>query len=223
MIDQQEKTYQEAIEILAYALGVYQGDGYYSYQYYGNGGWYMTEVSKGNKEVIDRYRVIMNDFFGTAYKLTSRITKSSMTVWTFRTSRQIIYDMLNITTAYRTEVPQGIISANKEAKLEYLAGIFDTDGSVAENNGRFQLKFSSNQLAVIQSVALMLQKLGVKVGKIGSYDKGGYRTVYNIQPNIRSFHEAGCYFYNNKKANRLQKYLDTVCPRDYAHCSHNNG
>ena len=223
MIDQQGKTYQEMIESLAYVLGVYQGDGYYKYHYYGNGGWYMTEVSKEAREVLDRYQDLVNDFFDTKYKLLSRKIKSGMTVWTLRTSKKIIYDTLNITTAFRTEVPRDIISGNREAKLEYLAGIFDTDGSVAENNDRFQLKFSSNQLSIIQSVALMLQKLGVKVGKIGSYDKGGYRTVYNIQPNIRSFHEAGCYFYNNKKADRLQKYLDTVCPRDYVHCDHNTG
>jgi DNA-binding transcriptional regulator WhiA len=146
-----------------------------------------------------------------------------MTIWTLRTSRKVVYDVLNNATAFRTQVPYPIITGSREAKLEYIAGIFDTDGSVAENNGRFQLKFSCTELGIIQSVSLMMQKLGIKVGKIGSYDKGGYKTVYNIQPNIRSFADAGCYFYNAKKAQRLQKYLDTVCLRDYVHRSHDDG
>lgn len=223
MDNQQGKTYQELIEMLAYVFGVYQGDGYYKYHYYGNGGWYMTEVSKGNKEVLENYQEIINNFFGTNYKLLSRKIKSGMVIWTLRTSKKVIYEVLNNATAFRTQVPYPIISGSRECKLEYIAGIFDTDGSVAENNGRHQLKFSSNELGIIQSVALILQKLGVKVGKIGTNEKGGYKTVYSIQPNLRSFHDAGCYFYNIKKAQRLQRYLDKVCLRDYVHCGHDNG
>lgn len=221
MINQQGKTGQDVIEELAYVLGAFQGDGYYTYHYYGNGGWYMIGISKGNKEVIERCQEIVNGFFGTKYKLLDKRIKSGLVIWTLRTSRQVIYDVFTTATQWKTDIPRRIISGSRESQIEYLAGLFDTDGSVAKNNGRFQLKFSSTELKVVQSVALLLQRLGVLVGKIGDYQKGGYKTIYNIQPNLRSFNEAGCKFYNHKKARRLQEYIDTVCLRDYAHCDPN--
>lgn len=208
MDNQQGKTYQAEVETMAYVLGAFQGDGYYKYHYYGNGGWYMIEISKGDKEVIERCQFIIKSVFDTPYSLLSRKINSGLTIWTLRTSKKVIYDFITIATGFKTMVPHAIISGSRDSQLNYISGIFDTDGSVAVSDNRFQLKYSSTELKVIESVALLLQRLGVKVGKIGSYDKGGYKTVYNIQPNIRSFIDAGCVFYNYKKAARVKAYID---------------
>lgn len=208
MDNQQGKTYESGINAMAYVLGAFQGDGYYKYHYYGNGGWYIIEISKGDKEVIERCQFIINSVFNTSYSLLSRRIKSGLIIWTLRTSKKVIYDFMTIATGFKTMIPHAIITGDKQTQLNYISGLFDTDGSVAMNNDRFQLKYSSVELKVIESVALLLQRLGVKVGKIGSYNKGGYKTVYNIQPNIRSFIDAGCIFYNNKKASRIKAYIN---------------
>jgi hypothetical protein len=55
-----------------------------------------------------------------------------------------------------------------------------------------------------------MQSMGIKVGKITTMKKAGYRDVYGVYPNPRSFHEAGMSFHASRKQARFNRYVEHV-------------
>lgn len=210
-MDNQQGKQLNVVHQLAYSLGAFLGDGYFKYHYYGNGGWWMIEVSTMDREVVDTVREQIKSVFNADYTIKHRILKSGIDFWTYRSTRKVIYDVFTSVTNFRTQLPQDIISAPRDIVIDFIAGLFDTDGTVIHNKeDRFQLKFASVNRPFIECVASLLQRNGVIVGKIGEYTKSGYRTGYSIQPNIRSFIEAGFNFRVQRKLVRLGEYLIKV-------------
>jgi hypothetical protein len=64
-----------------------------------------------------------------------------------------------------------------------------------------------------------MRSLGVKVGRLGQYEKGQYMSMYGISPNIRSFVDAGLYFSSSRKASKLQEYKIHVLGSETLHAA----
>lgn len=205
-------TENEALLRMAYSLGAFTGDGWSQpYVNYGNGGWYTVGISCQDREIVERFCEEIAECFGKHYAINEYRAKSGCKMFTCSSKRRAVYDFFVDQTVMKTRVPAGIARAEKHIIKHYIAGLFDTDGTVVFNSAnRYQLKFGSVERVLVGDVAYMLQRCGVKVGKIGQYDKGGYRTHYTIQPNIRSFIEAGFYFGCERKAARLEDYSKKV-------------
>lgn len=207
-----EKLMDIALQTMAYSFGTFLGNGHCNY----NPGYgYTTEISSPDIEVVEKTLSQINWMFSKNYKPIKRKLKKNSYIYLGRSYTQAVHDFFMVNTEYRKMIPKALVNAPKESKLELIAGLFDTDGTVKETTNpnrdpRWQLEFSSTSLQMIESLASILQRMGVKVGKMHRYQRGGYRTLYSIHPNLRSFHAAGCYFSSNRKQNRLEAYLDHV-------------
>jgi hypothetical protein len=99
------------------------------------------------------------------------------------------------------------VGRDRITTLEVIAGLMDRKGAVKvdERTGRRMLVFSFNRRDLIERVASIMERLGVKVGPIQER-KQGYLTVYDITPDLESFKGAGCFFRDAEK----QALLDQV-------------
>jgi intein-encoded DNA endonuclease-like protein len=219
-MDNQQGKQPNVIHLLAYSLGAFLGDGYFKYHYYGNGGWWMIEVSTMDREIVETVREQIKSVFNADYTIKHRTLKSGVDFWTYRSTRKVIYDVFTSVTSLKTQIPQDIINAPRSVVIDFIAGLFDTDGTIVHNKeDRFQVKFGSTNKPLVECVASLLQRHGVMVGKIGEYTKSGYRTGYSIQPNIRSFIEAGFNFRVQRKLMRLGEYLIKVGASETMHAA----
>jgi len=219
------ENYDELINTLiaktAYSIGAILGDGHMRFvPSYGNGSWYLVEVAGMDREVPERFLSEVRDVFHKDYHIIERTLNSGTKMYYGRTYQKTIYDYFHAFTHDKTEVPMEIVRGSDEVKRDFIAGLFDTDGTVkytetwngtrTKKNPRWQLGFSNTKLGLVGSVASILASMNVKVGKIHVYERGGYRTIYTIHPNLRTFIDAGFYFQIKRKQDRLLSYLAHV-------------
>lgn len=215
---------------LAYTVGFFLGDGsLYSgpfvstrngKTYYHNDAIFVCS----DLEPVERVQNQIEDVFGKRYNMQTRTLPSGTLHYTLTAHRREIFDFFAVNTAMRSEIPQFYFSANRETKLELCRGLMDTDGFSAEFvdttldkrvNKRYAIKrwqvgFSNGKLALVQGFASIIQSIGVKVGKISTQRKSGYRDVYCVHPNPRSFHENGMFFYASRKQAKFDRYVAHV-------------
>lgn len=205
----------------AYSIGAVLGDGHMRFiPNYGNGSWYQVELSGMDIEIIERFKNEVFNIFSREYSIFTKTLKSGTKFYTIRTSTKIIHDFFWSITLGKREIPVEIVRSNEKTKRDFVAGLFDTDGTVKftetwngsknAKNPRWQLGFSNTILNIVESLASILASMKVKVGNIQTYERGGYRTIYAIHPNIRSFIDAGFYFHCKRKQQRLIDYLNHV-------------
>lgn len=211
---------------LAYSVGFFLGDGsLYAGPFIspGNGKtYYKNDVVFvcSDLEPVQRVQVQIETVFGKRYNMVTRTLPSGLPHYSLTAHRRPIFEFFSVNTAMRQEIPSYYFSAAPETKRELLRGLLDTDGFVAEfvdrSRGpgrgikRWQVGFCNGKLAIVQGVASIMQTIGIRVGKITTMRKAGYRDVYGIHPNPRSFQEAGMFFYASRKQARLNRYLEHV-------------
>lgn len=215
---------------LAYSVGFFLGDGcLYSGPFVSirNGKtYYHNDVIFvcSDVEPVERVQAQIESVFGKRYNMQTRILPSGTPHYTLSAHRREIFDFFSVNTAMRFEIPKFYHSANKETKLELCRGLMDTDGFSAEwidttldkrvNKRyavkRWQIGFSNGKLPIVQGFASIMQSIGVKVGKICTQQKSGYRDMYCVHPNSRSFHEAGMFFYASRKQAKFDRYVAHV-------------
>lgn len=212
-------------DTLAYSVGFFLGDGsLYSGPFISsrNGKtYYHNDVVFvcSDKEPVDRVQMQIEQAFGKKYNMQQRTLPSGLPHYVVTSHRREIFDFFSVNTAMRGEIPQYYFSASKEAKLELLRGLMDTDGHCAEfvdrHDPRYEVKrwavgFSNTKLPLVQGCASIMQSIGIKVGVITTGRKSGYRDMYMIRPNPRSFHEAGMFFYASRKQAKFDRYVSHV-------------
>jgi len=223
-----ERLLDKVVEMTAYSIGAFLGDG--SFRFVpgsGNGSCYVTEVTTMDKEVPERVAKEVNDSFETNYKIMERKTPKGTKMYIFRAYKKVVQEYFRLMTDNRHSVPKEILEGSRQVKLDFLAGIFDTDGSVkftetwngsrTKKNPRWQLGFTNTVPEMVMGVGALLHGLGVKVGKFHIVPRGGYRTQYAIYPNIKDFIKAGCYFQASRKEKRLHDYLNHVLGSETMH------
>lgn len=214
-----EKYFERLIETVAYSIGAILGDGHMRYN--PKPGCFTVEVATMDREIPLRVSSELSDAFGVEGHLIHKRLPNNRTLYIVRTYRKIIYDFFWAITKEKLGVPVEIVRGSRQVKLDFLAGIFDTDGTVkvteswngsrTKKNPRWQMGFSNSVPQLVGDVAAILHGIGVKVGSLNiAKQSGGHRTMYAIHPNIRSFIDAGCYFYSVRKQQRLNDYLSHV-------------
>lgn len=217
----------ELIMNTAYSIGAILGDGHMRFVPGPNGNHWQVELAGMDLEIIERFLDEVNKVFGKSYGWFSRKLKSGIDFYYARTYSKIVYDYFHTLTKCRTEVPIEIPRGSDQVRRDFLAGLFDTDGTVkltetwngsrTKKNPRWQLGFSNTKICIVESAAAILQSLGVRVGKIHTYHRNSYRTIYSIHPNIRTFLASGCYFTASRKQDRLNMYLAHVVGSETMH------
>lgn len=206
----------------AYSIGAILGDGYMTLFPQ-----CCTELAGMDVEVLDRFIHEIGEAFGEICSVHTKKLPSGVRFHAARTSSRLVHNFFWSLTSGKTEIPMEVIRGGSGMKCNLLAGLFDTDGTVkltetwngsrTKKNPRWQLGFSNTKRPLIESVAAILHSLNVKVGKIHTYHRNSYRTIYAIHPNTRSFIDAGCYFHADRKQKRLSDYLSRVVGSETMH------
>ena len=213
---------EDALFRLAYSVGFFMGDGCLSAYPDSKSGkiYHSVRFGKPDCNVLERVRDQIKDVFGKEYRVRARILKSGMQYYVMDVYSKDIFDFFAVNTCMKAALPQEYFSAPEEIRREVLRGLFDSDGHVAEfmdgSIHRWQVGFSNTNLPLVQTVASMMQRIGVKVGVISEMKKTGYRICYGVKPNIRSFIDAGLFFYSRRRQDKIDRYLAHMCAPETA-------
>ena len=223
MSDWQQDLMSNHFGSLAYAIGAMTGDG--SVKAYPVKGYEDSAISRDvhmtcrDADCVQRTCVEINDFFQTSYKISSFVNPNGTIMFGVRPRKTVIYDFFHYFIGDKLTLHEEIFRADKQDKLNFLAGLFDTDGWVTEYNkpnarygAGWEVGWGAKHVTLVEDVIKLLIGLGVKANKISSKISGFGTTMYNIRPNVCSFVEAGCYFQIPRKAKQLRHYTEAVIP-----------
>lgn len=199
---------------LAYSMGAFLGDGNFRYRPEYRAA--ELQIWKQDREVAEEVLKEVNAVFKVNYEVQER-EDHGVKLYAARIGKLRIGAVFALATNWRNEVPREFFSASRDVKVRLIAGLMDTDGYVsygatASGSGgpRWLLGFANTNLGLVQSLASMLQSLGVKVGAVITQPRKGYVDYYHIRPNMRSFTDAGLYFLSKRKQGRLSDWYKHV-------------
>ena len=211
---------------LAYTVGAFLGDGnLHAYTAVKNGKRYPLQVVQFGTEDKDMLEVVQEEIeqeFGPKYAIFPIRLKSGSEFWRMNVYRRDIFDFLAVNTYNRAAIPQIYFSAPSVIKRQLICGLMDSDGHITSRTMpsiRWEVGFGNTNYALTAGVASLLRSLGVKVGKIGTYQKGEYRVMYRIHPNMRSFAEAGPFFQVRRKAKKLERCISYLSGSETIHAA----
>jgi len=205
---------EQVIEPMAYTIGALLGDGSVKLHISISNSkmikTYAVVLSNMDKECVERVCGEINRFCNTHYTIKEYKNPNNTTMYRLAINNEDIYTFFSYFILDKLLLVDEIFRMNRQAKLDFIAGLFDTDGTIAKCSGYYRLGYAARFKTLVEDVARLLQKMGVKTGKVYEQVSGYGTTMYVIKPNIRSFIDAGCYFYIPRKAQRLYDYLATV-------------
>jgi len=219
-MDNQQGNLQEVMEkhlsSVAYSVGALLGDGNVkTYSYFSkahNNFVIHHQVAISNMDLICIKRVCaeINSLFGTSYKIYEYRNPNRTMMFRLVLSNEIISKFFQYFIGEKLSIVDEVFRADRLTKINFLTGLFDTDGYIAESNGYFRIGYAARQRTLVEDVARLLQMLGVKVGQIYEQISGHGTKMFVIKPNIRSFLDAGCSFFISRKFDKLLKYKETT-------------
>lgn len=215
-----ESIMDQYVEPVAYSIGALLGDGSVKTFICSRGpnlGFQKqrtVRISNMDYECIERVKNEINGFFGSDYKVQAYKNPNNTEMFGLFIGGWEIYKFFHYFIGEKLMLPDEVFRAKKSARLAFLAGLFDTDGYIAAspNSGSksgvsWRIGYAARYRTLVEDVARLMQKLGVKVGQIYEQDSEYNTRMYVIKPNIRSFLDAGCYFHIKRKINRLADYV----------------
>ena len=213
------------VNSIAYSIGALTGDGTVKKHVVKRNNSFavisMVNISAMDIDCVERVCYEINEFFGKSYQIVEYKNPNDTTMFRLAINKKVIFEFFNYFIREKLNISDEIFRANKKARLDYLAGLFDTDGYVSESknpNSKYgvswRVGFASRHRTFVEDTNRLLSKIGVKVGKIYEQTSQYDTRMYVIKPNIRSFIDAGCYFQIPRKAKRLANYESAVKPSE---------
>lgn len=203
-------------ELVAYTVGALMGDGHVkAYMRKFGGIHHRVYIGCKDEDIIQIAKDQVNLLFETNYEVGTHTNPHGTLIYTLDVGRKNVYHFFHYFIRDKLTLPEVVFRASRKAQLEFLAGLFDTDGGIGEGRSpdhkhgiRWSIYYTAKHRTLVEDVVRLLEELGVKPGKISvSFSKAYQSITYNISPNIRSFVAAGCYFALDRKARRLRRYL----------------
>ena len=191
------------VEPLSYFFGAILGDGYL----YEDKGRFRTGIDCSDLDIVERcYQDITNYFSDLRLgRRRSYVIPSGKLMFQVKWSDRQFYDLVYNAIGNKYCLPEYIWTASKKAKLDLLAGLMDTDGSINTNVRKgFQLSFSGNRPFVTEFPRL-LHGLGISISSKHTQKRDIISYNFSVVNAIHS----GFQFYCNRKH---QTYL-----RAFAH------
>lgn len=222
---QDEYVMDLCLEQLAYSVGAILGDGSVMTPVVKHEDRLQTQhqvrIANMDLDCVERIRREVNAFFDSGYQVVCYENASGTLMYRLAVNRIVVYDVFNYFVRDKLFLPSEVFRATRKTQLDFLAGLFDTDGYIAEVKTpgakygySWRVGYASRHRTFVEDLARLLQKLRVKVGSIYTQVSGHGTQMFVIKPNIRSFIEAGCYFHIKRKADRVLNYLSAVRPSE---------
>jgi hypothetical protein len=197
---------QSAGKTWAYLLGVFLGDGCVTIVQ----GAPVFRLNTIDLDFAEATREALRTFTDKPVSLhTHAVSKSSKLNHSIRCGDRAICAALKLETDSKAKLPEWILTADKETKLAFIAGLMDSEGYVIVKEGRGQahMGFKSTDLWFYDFLKL-IQSVGIVHGKVGVEQprKPGYRVPRRVTIKMRSWVDAGAYFHIARKQERVERW-----------------
>lgn len=221
-MDNQQGNLQHYFEVMAYSIGALTGDG--SVKEYVQ--WseerakmivvHNASISGMDLECLERVCKEIYCLFGKMFEPVPYKNPNGTQMYRVGFGSLLTYTFFNYFIGNKLSISDEVFRASKKAKRDFIAGLFDTDGWIAHSNGYYRLGYAARYRTLVEDVARLLMKSGVKVGKINESVSGYGTIMYRITPNLRSFIDKGFYFYILRKAERIKLYKRSTGFQSYS-------
>uniref|UniRef100_A0A6M3JTH2 Putative homing endonuclease n=1 Tax=viral metagenome TaxID=1070528 RepID=A0A6M3JTH2_9ZZZZ len=214
---------EECFESVAYTIGALMGDGQIKKYSLSNGAIdYNVNIRCMDLDIICKVCSEINNYFGKDIRPHEYKNPNGTLMFRASFGNEFTYEFFNYFISVKALLPQEVFVSSRKAKTSFIAGLFDTDGWIAETKRPqakygvgWKIGYAARFPTLVEDVSRLLMKSGVKVGGIRKEVSGYGTTMYKIYPNIRSFIDSGFYFFTSRKAERIERYKLFVCPQSY--------
>jgi len=200
---------------LAYFFGAWLGDGWYSWNPYNRV--YSVGIKCMDHEIISKcfldVSMCITDLKPHRYQeTTEKGTVLDKLIW----YNQKFTGFVVMATAAKTKIPDFIWEADKQTKLNFLAGLMDTDGTILKQANKdcrdgffYRLSFSGTKGFVTQFPDL-LRILRIKtIGKqVEEHINPNHARRLIVSISLPSAIQAGFKFYCRRKQDRLDDAIE---------------
>ncbi len=222
---QEEYMMDWCLERLAYSVGALLGDGsvksHIVKRDHGMQTQYRVVIANMDEECVERVCKEINLFFEKDYAVVPYTNQNGTIMYRLSINNTLIHTTFRYFVEDKVVLPSEVFRATRQTQLDFLAGLFDTDGYIAQTKTpkakygySWRVGFASRHRTFVEDLSRLLQRLSVEVGTIYTQTSGHNTQMFVIKPNIRSFLKAGCYFYIPRKAERVLNYLQAVRPSE---------
>lgn len=195
---------------MAYSVGAIFGDGTIGmYSLKSEATMYTVSIRCMDYECVKRVRDEVNSFFDEHHSIYTYTNPNGTVMYGVTFHSVHVYAIFHYFVKEKLFIPDEMFRVDRDSQLDFVAGLFDTDG-YASAGVRYRVGFASRHRTFVEDLVRLLSKLGVQVGTIYSQVSQYGTTMYVIKPNILSFIKAGCYFYIPRKFNKLAGYGSIV-------------
>ena len=213
MDNQQGNLFQAillGVKNMSYSIGAIFGDGTIGvYSLASEQTMHTVSIRCMDYECVKRVNDEVNKFFDESHKVYTYTNPNGTIMYGTSFHSVHTHAIFHYFVREKLFIPDEIFRADRDSQLDFVAGLFDTDGYVSAGV-RYRVGFASRHRTFVEDLVRLLSKLGVNVGSIYSQVSQYGTTIYVIKPNIRSFIMAGCYFYIPRKFNKLKGYGSIV-------------
>ena len=201
---------QLGVKTMSYSIGAMFGDGTIGVYSLASGHiMHTVSIRCMDYECIKRVTDEVNRFFNETHKVYTYTNPNGTLMYGVSFHSVHTHAIFHFFVREKLFIPDEIFRADRDSQLDFVAGLFDTDGYVSAGV-RYRIGFASRHRTFVEDLVRLLSKLGVNVGTIYSQISQYGTTMYVIKPNIKSFIMAGCYFYIPRKFNKLKGYGSIV-------------
>lgn len=199
------------LERIGYSVGLILGDGcLYSDPLNGD---YRVTITLQDKECLER---VVREL-GEASRPIKRHWKAA--AWELTYYSKVMCQGWRELTDNKTVVPYyyALEEASKEARLDVIAGLLDSDGSIKQRfvkeNWNYELAFYNGEFKIVDAFTGLLKLCGIRVTRVRQYTTQSGRPGYDVGIVLKDFVEGGGYFHCQRKQERLENYKQRITGR----------
>uniref|UniRef100_A0A6M3KRE9 Putative terminase n=1 Tax=viral metagenome TaxID=1070528 RepID=A0A6M3KRE9_9ZZZZ len=207
------------VEPLSYFIGAWLGDGWVTYNPFTRN--YSVCVKCMDREIITKCYIDVSNHFsdlreGRIYtELTKNETKLYKVVWW---SKKFV-ELMHYTMPGKVSFPEYIWRASKDARLNMLSGLMDTDGTIVQHaDGRnWHCTFTGTK-GFVRQFPDLCRMLGIRINSrnIEKHQNPNHIDRLQFNLSIPTMIDAGFKFHCDRKQDRLNKFIEQHSTlRDY--------
>jgi ATP-dependent exoDNAse (exonuclease V) alpha subunit/intein/homing endonuclease len=156
---------------LAYLLGVISGDGSQSSPS-------ILQIANSNTTLLTRCEQILKRHFHCHVGLSRSRSTYNLRVNTRAVREQLAALGLHVCRSEGKTVPSALLASSRQAVVQYLAGLIDTDGHVQQRrSGQVVFELTSKSQSLVRVSQLLLLNLGIMTRLAPKTIRYRYRTV----------------------------------------------
>lgn len=197
----------QSLEPLSYFFGAFLGDGSAVTDIC----YHRIVIVCQDKDIVERCYFDVTYYFTDLRRarLFESTTRAGTILYGVRWNGTEFFNLVKQAVGNKEYFPNYIWNASREAKLDMLAGLMDTDGTIGVMRvlSTHSVYFTGGK-PFVKYFPYLCESLGIKVGSIRSDDRGNRNSCFSFRLRKESLRKSGFRFYCRRKQERLDNWLN---------------